>query len=291
VSGNVLTLTNFPGNNALAAATGSASFNVVTYGFSPLEILGYYNTSNHNTIQPQAYTNLDLETNAAVANSMVTLSSCRGVVLDLNFVNSGSTATIVHRVSNGVIVQGNDINTVTFDIDTSFGNPYITLPRYQLGQTANFTGNVGVGMSTLSHNATDTRAVSGGLLGYFSGNTYPEMKFNKNNSALEFANFPISIPTTQLTTGTAIPPATPGQTSSIVCAGSSTGTLALPTISANGDGELYFISNPQSGTWTITCTQNIIGGGATTNSYSLAGQTDALFRGNNNAGTLYYSVR
>lgn len=295
VSGNVLTITDYPGHVSLAAATGSASFTINSYGFSPLEIIGYYNGSaNHNLVFPMSFTNLDLEVNAGVANSMVTLASVRGINLGFNYVDSGSIATVVQRISDAVTIYGNDtIGTpgTTFDIDNTYANPTIVLPRYQIGQTANFTGSVGIGWSSLSHNATDTRALSGGALGYLSGNTGPEIKFNKNSSAVEFANFPIAIPTTQLSTGTSIPPATAGQTSAITCIGSSTGTLALPTIAANGDGEIYCISNPNAGAWTITASQNIIGAGASTTSFSIPAETENWFRGCNNAGTLYYSVK
>jgi len=125
---NVITVGTYMGGAALTA-TGTTAVNVVSYGFSPLELIGYYFSAGagHGSIFPAAFTNLDLEApGSSVSNSSVTLQQVRGINLGLDYVDVASTAGIVFRASAvNAITANQSFNLVTYDTDGIFTAPVI----------------------------------------------------------------------------------------------------------------------------------------------------------------------
>ena len=296
VGSGYIQVTNFPGNVPMAAATGSATFTVTSYAFAPLDLVGYYYSGGHNTLFPMEYRDLDLEVPTGVANSMVNMSSVRGARIGLNYVNAGSTATVVQRISDAVVIDGAAITSITYDIDNNFSNPTIHAPRYKLGQTANFTGDIGIGCSSLAHNATQANAPRtqlGSLACYIGGNYTADLYYNYVGGFNEWTNVPLGMPSVQLANNATINPtaANTTATSNLECPSSGNNTLTLPTIATYGDGLLLFIWNPSTGTCTLdTNGTQTFNNSTGTVSYTIAANSGVVVQGENAAGTLYYGI-
>jgi len=294
---NVITVSNYIGGTPIAA-NNNALVNVISYGFSPLEVFGdrnyNYGGVGAGTVFPCQFENLDLETQGSVANSMLTIQNVRDCRFSFDYINAGNTATVVQRQCNGVSWTSSvEISNQVYDIDNTFANPNISGWRSQLGPGSGTFINCGVGFSQFNQDFSDNRAMGSGGLVYLTGFYGPEIIVNKSTFATEFGNYPIAIRGTQLGTGITI--ATQSQiTSNITYTGPGGGTLTLPNIpNVNAEGSIFAISNPSLGTLTVNSSsgQPIIGGGLSATSYVIPALTDAWFRSCNNAGSLYWAVR
>jgi hypothetical protein len=299
---NVLTISNLQGGSPISM-TGSTAVNIASYGFAPLEVIGNQEVGvgSHADVMNSAFTNLDLETPTGVNSSMLVAQQVRDTTFTFNYISPGSDSTIVHRASSATYFPLDSATPVTYDIDTGFANPFITGTRYTVATTG-ATSWIGVGFSQLSIDSTDTRCASagqssslagGGLL-YISGLYTADECFNKNSWFLDLQNFPIGFKSSQLTNGQTINGAPSTRTTSnVVCPVSGSNGVTLPAINSNGEGLIVWISNPSSGTCTVSAQSgiNIVGFGASANTYVLAALTNGMFWSINAGGTLQWSVR
>ena len=294
VVGNVIQLALLAGGVGIAA-TNNTAVNIITYGFPLLEVVGYQTSGTQNRVSGSGFYHLDLETNAGTMNSAWSLQQGRSITFEHYYMNTGGTATLVVRSSNDTKIYVTDAvggAEPTFDIDNAYASPIILGPRGAIGITAG-SGNVGVGGSTLSHNiSTDPRALAGGYMLYLQGQIGPDIFYNKVSNFIE-CGVPIGSQNTLVGASATIPVGTSGS-SNVILTGAFGSSYNLPQILTNGDGIMFYISNPATGgtsTLTNTFSQNIIFAGSSATSQTLAAQTDYVLISRNNAGTLYWSMK
>jgi len=256
-------------------SSGSAAVNITTYGFPNVEFVGYGTSA----IVGVDFTGLDLEAaGGGVSNSAVQIQNTRDIHLQADYTSAGSLATVVGRHSDGFSYVGTEytIAGVSYDWDATYGYPMTFGAVKQLTPVAGNSNFVSIGTPNLSCGSTDTRATTCAGLLNLSGKYTSDAYLNKNGQFIDFANFPIGAKTIAYANGATIGTGN-GQTSNVECPTSGSNSLVLPLLAANGDGIWLKVSNPSTGTCTLTSqsSQIILANGTSATSIVIPGQSRA----------------
>jgi hypothetical protein len=290
-----ISLSQYMGGNPIAAPTGAVSgLSVKTFGASPLQLVGYVVPgSTSAVVLGGAIHGLDLETNGGTANCAAFIQSTRDNELQpAGFITQGSTATYCTRSNNGVILHPIADAAQNFDIDP---NDFVAPLMFGVSSSASpYNGGsnlLPIGIAQLNGDNTDTRCATGQLMVFLTGVATVDLCPNKNADFLDFRNFAIGAMTSQISGTTTI---APGQwTSNALYTGSGGDTWTLYCVPSNGDGEEHDITNPSSGTLTLSipggCSQ-VFNGLSGQLTFSIPANSLAHLRSTNAAGTYGWSI-
>jgi hypothetical protein len=295
IVGNVIQVSSSEGGTAINT-TGTTAVNITAAGFEPLELVAYGTC----TFQPVVLSAIDLVNNPTAHTPEFVFQNTREAAIHLTYVTAGAPATGVLRGAYGTYVYGTDNSAAPSGLQLDIGNDSSSTTiaegaMYSAGVTAGLTPSMGIGFNYLSlFSTTDARCQNGAGMISITSRYRRDVCANKNNKFWDFQEYPFGARSQQFTTGSTVSPGSQtSATSNIACAATgSANTLTLPLLATGGDGIYFHISNPSTGTCTVSSqsSQPILSAGASVTSVVLAPQSNADFWSISSAGTLEWSV-
>lgn len=307
LSSTTMTLSDYMYGTVISVTGASGSGTLASFGFAHLEFTG---ASSTQLVQPCSFKGVDIE---GASTTPLLFQYTKGISIETGgFIGLTKQYPIDYQVSSTpiTVAAGNYVVTAAYrsgsattitnwPVEFSYSMDNSSNGNTVLGgyQAPTPPGSIGgykpVGYSTLQNNRSGNArlATQSGIITLSQANG-ANFGINQYTNAVEVFSGGLSFPTTGKGSGSSFPSnATAPGSSSIAYTTASAGTLTLPTIVANGEGQFFIVSNPQAFTVTISTSsaQNIVGGGTAATSLALAANTCAVLLSCVAGGTYYWA--